>query len=1044
MNPAVAMCGCICQWGLIYDHSMQLASTMKWLLRGGLGVLLLLLLLVGLLWFAVATQAGLSRVLGVAQTRSAGSLEWQRATGSLIGPLTLEKVAWSQSTGQRVQVDSAALDWSPLALTQKRVELDSLVLDGVQIQLPAGSNEASVESERQAFALPDFSLPIEADVEQLLMTDIDIYPAGSSKPFHIDRIALRANAQRDSFQLIELQVDAPDGSLGLRGDLDTSGQWPTDLTFDWTYNDARLGPLQGSGTITGNVKTALELQHKIDGALQSGQRITLGQLLDAPQWQGDVDFAIADAGLLAPALQQVAVDLRFQTEGMIDGADLQAAVSGVSGKLNQYELVSQGEIKFAQNRLQLDEFSIGAGQSSLNLNGQIDDALDLQWALQVPQLDELLPTASGQISGTGRATGPVRQAQLMADIDVAELVFDTLEIGKLSATADIDVSEREASTLLVDATSLSAGGSHWREVGVRAEGMLARNQIDLSLDGEPASINAKLIGGLVVDEWRATLDELNIDNTILGDWTLLEPAAVNAAADRASVSDMCLVSTPTQICLNGNWAQADGAVLSSTVNRFEVARFAQWLPEQMQSEQFFNAYLVASQLPGDTPVAKINVQMPAAPLTYQADGQTITREMGLSTFVASLDDRRLDLDASIGLGVFGETQVQAVVADIIDDRSLDASIVGTLSDLSLVSTFAPSLQAVSGVVDIDVQLSGELEQPLPAGTLQLRDFSAEYPELALRIVDGELTVRPEASGVLDIVGQAASGQGQINISGTADPAAGKLQLNLQGEDFQVANSRNMRAVVSPDLDLSLDATGVSVRGDVEVPSAFFKSGGGRGAVRPSSDVVIVDDGREIATARNTTGVDLDVSVRLGEDIQVEAGDFDGSITGVLSIEQVPEGVLMGSGTIEVVNGDYLIYGQKLTMQRGRVLFGGGPLDDPELDLDVLRDVPAYEVKAGARVRGTAKAPLLELYSEPEYTDANILSFIVLGQPLGTKGGSYTLGKFITPDLYVSYGISLFGGDNTYNMRYKLNDRLTLQVVRTGENNSADLEYTLER
>ena len=68
-------------------------------------------------------------------------------------------------------------------------------------------------------------------------------------------------------ELIELQIDAPQGNIGLRGNLDTSGQWPTDLTLDWRYTDARLGQLKGSGTITGNVKTALELQHEIDGAL---------------------------------------------------------------------------------------------------------------------------------------------------------------------------------------------------------------------------------------------------------------------------------------------------------------------------------------------------------------------------------------------------------------------------------------------------------------------------------------------------------------------------------------------------------------------------------------------------------------------------------------------------------------------------------------------------------------------------------------------------------------------------------------------------------
>ncbi|MFK7889928.1 MAG: translocation/assembly module TamB domain-containing protein, partial [Granulosicoccus sp.] len=190
-------------------------------------------------------------------------------------------------------------------------------------------------------------------------------------------------------------------------------------------------------------------------------------------------------------------------------------------------------------------------------------------------------------------------------------------------------------------------------------------------------------------------------------------------------------------------------------------------------------------------------------------------------------------------------------------------------------------------------------------------------------------------------------------------------------------------------------------------------------------------------------INLDVQINLGDSVEVEVGDFRGRLDGDLQIQQTPELAPRGTGTINVLNGDYVVYGQQLNMERGRILFGGGPVDNPTLDMEVARTVQEYEVVAGARIKGTAQTPRLELYSDPPMPDASILSYILLGQPPGATGASYTLGKYLTPDLYVSYGIGLFDAINTFNMRYTLTDKLSLEAA-SGSGSSADIIYTIER
>ena len=57
--------------------------------------------------------------------------------------------------------------------------------------------------------------------------------------------------------------------------------------------------------------------------------------------------------------------------------------------------------------------------------------------------------------------------------------------------------------------------------------------------------------------------------------------------------------------------------------------------------------------------------------------------------------------------------------------------------------------------------------------------------------------------------------------------------------------------------------------------------------------------------------------------------------------------------------------------------------------------------------------------------------------------SLVVGKYLSPKLYVAYGIGLFDPVNTFRIRYLLSDKWTLQA-ETGAGTSADALYTIER
>ena len=191
----------------------------------------------------------------------------------------------------------------------------------------------------------------------------------------------------------------------------------------------------------------------------------------------------------------------------------------------------------------------------------------------------------------------------------------------------------------------------------------------------------------------------------------------------------------------------------------------------------------------------------------------------------------------------------------------------------------------------------------------------------------------------------------------------------------------------------------------------------------------------------------------------------------------------GAGELGVTEGKYIAFGRVLDIARGRLIFNNGPLNDPGIDLRAQKVFP--DVTAGVNVRGSLRAPRMTFFSEPAIPQSQIVSLILAGgsldsvqnasrngaarnealaqggaiiaQQLGSRIGiedvgiesdtsndtSFVLGKYLSPRLYVSYGISLAEAINTVKLRYTIGDRWTIKT-ESGRARSADLVYTIQK
>jgi translocation and assembly module TamB len=123
-------------------------------------------------------------------------------------------------------------------------------------------------------------------------------------------------------------------------------------------------------------------------------------------------------------------------------------------------------------------------------------------------------------------------------------------------------------------------------------------------------------------------------------------------------------------------------------------------------------------------------------------------------------------------------------------------------------------------------------------------------------------------------------------------------------------------------------------------------------------------------------VRLDLRFDLGDRVWFQGRGLDTRLAGALHIVGEVGGTLRAQGTIRTAFGTYEGYGQKLTIERGVLIFNG-PIDNPQLNVLALRK--GLPVEAGVEILGTTSRPRVRLVSSPDVPEPEKLSWLVLGR-----------------------------------------------------------------
>ena len=844
------------------------------------------------------------------------------------------------------------------------------------------------------------------------------------------------------------------------------------------FQSAMTGPA-GDFTLNSPVSGNLESVHLPQLELRAGQGSAVGSVsigfAEGLDWKADL--ALSD---LDPAywLAELPGNLggSLQSQGALRDERLQAEASlDISGRLRGQNTSLQLQASGEGERWTLPIVDLRMGDNRVHGSGIWAQTLEGQLQLELSRLAQLWPDLRGQLNGEVALSGTAAAPSAQVELSGRNLAYQDNRLRRLSLQGQL--SDGERGRLALNAERIRAGDTDLGALQVNAEGTAEKHQADLQLQGPLLDLALAFDGGLRGEDWvgRLTRGELSAEQQ---NWALQRPATLQRFADgRLDLGAHCWLSGPATLCAEDQRLMPDPRI-RYRLRDFALQSLAEYLPEDFRWQGELNAD-IELDLPASGPNGRIQVDAGPGVLRIRDADEWHDFPYQILVLNSRLLPERIDNELRFQGGELGELEVQLQIDPRPEAKPINGEFRLSGFDLAVARPFVPMVERLRGQLNGSGQLAGSLQQPTLNGQLLLTGGEIAGSELPTAFED--LRVRLLIEGErLNIDGDWRAGeQGRGSLSGALDWRDElDLDLAIKGSRLPVVVEPYADLEVEPDLRIVLSGKELAVSGRIEVPrGAITVRELPPATVRISEDTVIV--GREAEEPATPLAVKMDIDVEVGQDrLRFSGFGLTADLAGYLHIGDN----LDARGELQLKNGRYRAYGQRLTIRRAELLFTG-MISQPFLNIEAIRRIDAENVVAGLRITGSAEQPRIDVFSEPAMSQEQALAYLVLGRALGADTGDSNLlaqaalglglagsssitgglaqrlgiqdfqldtegtgagtsvvatGR-LTERLALRYGVGVFEPSNTIALRYQLTRRIFLEAA-SGLASSLDVFY----
>lgn len=835
-----------------------------------------------------------------------------------------------------------------------------------------------------------------------------------------------------------------------------------------------------------------------------------------------VQLKAFDAEHIHPQLKG-ALNISLHAQGTLSGLQpMQVLVQSDQSEINQHPLTLNAKatlVDFVLSDLDLtaqlagNQFKLAGG-----LNPNDSQHNTLRWVADFLALDKIMEGFAGTVTGNGEIAHADESYRYQYQLDGTELRLpNQLSVKQFQAKGQFSTIETASLENSVVIQGLSKGAKNEADAKpinakVDLTGSLAQHQLTLNIenaDKKDASfaLNSVITGGVNAQGWQGAIQNLtSADKKTI---RLTQPAPMSFSTNSGFLlKDLQLQVAQGQVQMDllsyqPSSTQPAGKPTIKTQGRI------QQLP--LQALQTYlglqNPNIEQNIILDGTWQIAITEQVNADIALKRTDGDVVLLDavqqtkqaMGLSTLAFNLKavNNQISAETKLQSSHAGTAQVNFSTAITSTNSGFVLSQQAPLSlhaeaDLQHLNwlTLHDADMNIEGALSLTVDANGTLAAPKLHGFMRGSGLSILIPSQGVVLNQGVLdaTFAEETLSVkqLDFAGKTGtlSAQGEANFIQRPVQLALKVQANRL-----TALSRTDRFVVlSGDGDMQVNGQRALINGQFKVHHGLFEL---PKAGRPTLDDDVIILGKEDQQSASKIGLVFGaLNIDFGKKPTVpydESRQFilrgqglNAALSGQVKLTG-PLSQLEAFGALDVI-GTYLAYGQLLNIETGQINLSG-PISNAGLNVVAMRNLEP--TKVGVKLTGDIKTPQLKLVSEPETTNDDKLSLLVLGRPMSEAGNSelallsvaagallsqgdsvplqsrianiagldsldikgsnatnysVNVGKRINRQLTIGYEKSIFGLLNVAKLTYQFTRRIAIET-KAGSENALDVVYS---
>ena len=576
----------------------------------------------------------------------------------------------------------------------------------------------------------------------------------------------------------------------------------------------------------------------------------------------------------------------------------------------------------------------------------------------------------------------------------------------------------------------------------------------------------------------------------------------SAAAADLYLGQHCWQSAHGQLCLDqaARIAKAKGNV-SIVTKGLDLTDLSAFMPEGLAMTGQLDGYAKASWANSGQPKLDARFVTRKGQIGLEADDPTdppTTVAYDELSLIGKSVTNGLLLRMDMKTPEIGTGYANVVVNPYQQGMPMQGEIAFDDIQLNIIKPFIKDVRSMAGTLALAGKVQGSLSKPQFTGQMRLKNGAISMISLPVNLTNIQLysSIRQDFA---TIDGAFNSGQGVGRLKGSFDwKNQPHLALTLKGDNLLLRQAPMITAIAEPDLSLDVYPfeRRLSLKGSIDIPRARISMPETTAKViNVSPDVRVVHQGQDLLATLNAAkpwDIRADMTLTLGNQVIFQGFESNIPILGRLHLSQRGlETAMRANGAIGVSQKVKIeAYGQSLDLNRAIGRFNG-PLANPTLDIDANKTIQGSLV--GVRVTGTLTVPNIQVYSDAGLSQQEALNALVSGRINeggsgisnaegfksdvnntiaaagismglgGTRALTNQIGRtfgfsslaldaqgtgddtqvsltgYITPDLFIRYGVGVFTPVNKLTLRYQMNRRLYLEASSSLER-AIDLFY----